>query len=74
MNFILRPWQLFFLILAGWVNREQQQVIDFQNAQIQILLDKMGRNRILLNDSKRRILAVKGKALGRKAKLWAERP
>ena len=20
MNFILKPWQLFFLILAGWVN------------------------------------------------------
>ena len=21
MNFILQPWQLFFLILSGWVNR-----------------------------------------------------
>jgi hypothetical protein len=58
MNFMLRPWQLFLLIRAGWVNREQQQVIDFQNAQIQILLDKMGRKRILLNDTKRRMLAV----------------
>jgi len=29
MNFILQPWQLFFLILSGWVNRYQQQMIDF---------------------------------------------
>jgi len=28
MNFILQPWQLLHLILAGWVNHQQQQVID----------------------------------------------
>jgi hypothetical protein len=50
MNFVLRPWQLFFLILCGWVNRHQQEVIEFQNAQIQALMDKMGRKRILLSD------------------------
>lgn len=27
MDFILQPWQLFFMILAGWVNREQQAAI-----------------------------------------------
>ncbi|MGK0188981.1 MAG: putative transposase [Verrucomicrobiales bacterium] len=67
MRFIFHPWQLFFLILAGWVNRQQQEMIDFQNAQIRILMDKMGRKRILLTDEQRRKLAVKGKALGRKA-------
>ena len=67
MNFILKPWQLFFLILSGWINRQQQEVIEFQNAQIQALLDKMGRKRILLTDDQRRVLAVKGKVLGRKA-------
>jgi transposase InsO family protein len=66
MNFVLRPWQLFFLILSGWVNRRQQEIIEFQNAQIQALMDKMGRKRILLTDDQRRVLAVKGKALGRK--------
>ena len=66
MNFILRPWQLFFLILSGWVNRQQQQIIEFQNAQIQALMEKMGRKRILLTDDQRRVLAVKGKVLGRK--------
>ena len=66
MNFVLRPWQLFFLILSGWLNRQQQEIIEFQNAQIQALIEKMGRKRILLTDDQRRVLAVKGKALGRK--------
>ena len=66
MRFVLQPWQLFFLILAGWINRQQQQTIEFQNAQIRLLMEKMGRKRILLSDDQRRILAVKGKALGRK--------
>jgi hypothetical protein len=28
MNFVLHPWQLFFLILSGFVNRRQQEIID----------------------------------------------
>jgi len=29
MNFVLQPWQLLLLILAGWINRKQQNVIDY---------------------------------------------
>ncbi len=54
MNFVLRPWQLFFLILSSWINRQQQEIIEFQNAQIRVLMEKMGRKRILLNDAQRR--------------------
>jgi len=50
MSFILHPWQLFFLILSGLVNRRQQEIIEFQNAQIRALMDKMGRRRGLLTD------------------------
>ncbi len=32
MNDILKPWQLLFAILSGWVQRRQQQIIEFQNA------------------------------------------
>ncbi|MFT4549974.1 MAG: putative transposase [Verrucomicrobiales bacterium] len=67
MSFILRPWQLFFLVLSGLVNRRQQEIIEFQNAQIRILMDKMGSKRILLTDDQRRVLAVKAKTLGRRA-------
>ena len=66
MSFVLQPWQLLLVALAGWINRHQQQVIDFQNAQIQILMNRQGRRRLLLNDDERRRLAVKGKVLGRK--------
>ena len=66
MDFILHPWQLYFLILAGWVNRQQQIVIEYLRTENQVLREKLGKKRILLNDDQRRRLAVKGKFLGRK--------
>ena len=64
MSFILQPWQLLFVILAGWVNEQQQQVIDYLRTENQVLKEKLGKNRILLSDEQRRRLAVKGKILG----------
>jgi hypothetical protein len=66
MNFILQPWQLLHLILAGWVNEPQQQVIEYLRTENQVLREKLGKRRILLDDEQRRSLAVKGKILGRK--------
>ena len=66
MDFILHPWQLYFLILAGWVNRQQQIVIDYLRTENQVLREKLSKKRILLNDDQGRRLAVKGKVLGRK--------
>ena len=67
MSFILQPWQLFFMILASWVNREQQKVIEFYQAQLAAMTKALGKKRLLLSDDERRLLAVKGKSLGRKA-------
>jgi len=67
MNFILQPWQLLLAVLCGWVNQRQQEMIAFQNTQIESLLQKLGQKRLLLTDDQRRLLAVKGHALGRKA-------
>jgi hypothetical protein len=66
MNFILQPWQLLLLILAGWINRQHQAIIEFQRIEIEVHKEKLGKKRILLNDDQRRRLAVKGKILGRK--------
>ena len=66
MNFVLQPWQLLLLILAGWINRQQQQVIDYLRTENQVLKEKLGKRRILLKDDQRRRLAVKAKVLGRK--------
>ena len=66
MDFILQPWQLYLVILAGWINRQQQQVIEYLRTENQVLKEKFGNKRILLNDDQRRRLAVRGKILGRK--------
>jgi putative transposase len=67
MNFILQPWQLLLAALCGWVNQRQQEMIAFQNTQIESPLQKLGQKRLRLTDDQRRLLAVKGHALGRKA-------
>ena len=67
MNFVLRPWQLLLLILAGWINRDQQDAIEYLLTENQVLREKLGKRRILLNDDQRRRWAVKGKVLGRKS-------
>ena len=66
MEFILQPWQLFLVILAGWMNRQQQEVIEYLRTENQVLKQKLGKKRILLDDDQRRRLAVKGVVLGRK--------
>ncbi len=66
MNFIIKPWHILVTSLAGWVNHRQQEVIDFLRTENQILKEKLGKRRILLNDDQRRRLALKGKVLGRK--------
>lgn len=60
MNFFLQPCQLFLVILAGWMNRQQQEVVDYLRTENQVLKEKSGKNRILLDDDQRRRLAVKG--------------
>ena len=64
-DFMLQPWQLFCIILAGWVNREQGDAIEYLRTENQVLKEKLGKKRILLNDDQRRHLAVAGKVLGR---------
>ena len=66
MHFILQPWHLSFLILASWINRRQQEVIEYLRTENQVLRERLGKKKILLNDDQRRRLAVKGKNLGRK--------
>jgi transposase InsO family protein len=66
MSIIIQPWQLFLLSLSGWINRHQQHAIEYLITENQILKEKLGKKRILLNDDQRRRLAVKGKLLGRK--------
>jgi hypothetical protein len=68
MSSILQPWQLLLLIIAGWVQRQQHEAIDYLRTENQVLKERLGKKRILLDDDdQRRRLAVKAKVLGRKA-------
>ena len=55
------------IILASWINRVQQQRIDYLETQCDVLREHIGKKRILLTDDQRRRLAVKGQILGRRA-------
>ena len=61
-----KPMAMLLAMLAGWINRQQADVIDYLKAENQILREKLGKKRILLDDSQRRRLAILGKKLGRK--------
>ena len=62
----LQPLHLLLVILAGWINRRQQDAIEYLLTENRVLREKLGKKRILLSDDQRRRLAVKGKILGRK--------
>jgi putative transposase len=66
IEFVLKPWHLVVLCVASYLNHEQQRIIEYLQVENQVLREKLGKKRILLNDDQRRRLAVKGKALGRK--------
>jgi len=62
----IRPFTILLAMLAGWINRHQQDVIEYLKTGNTILRDKFGNKRIILTDEQKRLLAVSGKKLGRK--------
>ncbi len=69
----LQPWHLLLLILAGWINRQQQNAVEYLLTENRILREKLRKwniplagKRTLLNDHQRRRLAIKGRILSRK--------
>ena len=60
MSLVLHPWQLLLIILGGWIQRHQQEQLEFHRTQLLVLLEVIGKKRILLNDDQRRRLAVRG--------------
>ena len=60
------PLAFFLLLFSGWVNRNQQAVIDYLLEENRVLRAVNGSRRLRLTDDQRRRLAVKGKVLGRR--------
>jgi hypothetical protein len=65
--------KFLMLIFAGWVNRSQQNVIEYlreeEAAELpsnRVLREQLGEKRLLFTDRQRRRLAAKARAIGRK--------
>lgn len=65
MDALSPPLAFFLRLFSGWVNRQQQAVIDYLLEENRILCAERGSRRLRLTDDQRRRLAVKGKVLGR---------
>ena len=62
----LDSFRLLLISLAGWLNQQQQDVIDYLQEEKRVLREQLGDRRLRLNDNQRRRLAVKAKKLGRR--------
>jgi len=67
MTNVLNPFQLLVIALAGWLNRHQQAVINYLIEENRVLKDQLDGQRLRFTDEQRIRLAVKAKALGRRA-------
>ncbi len=58
-------WQFLALTFAGWVNRSQQDVIEYLKEENRVLREQLGARRLRFTDDQRRRLAAKARALCR---------
>ena len=65
---MLQALPLHFLVafFAGWINRQQQDVIEYLKTENAVLLELLGGRAARLSDGQRRRLATRGHALGRR--------
>jgi len=60
----MNPLSLVVTCVAGWMNRHQQEVIEYLQEEVRVLQEQLGR-RPRFNDEQRRRLALKAKTVGR---------
>jgi hypothetical protein len=53
--------------MAGWITHQQDAVIEYLQEEKRVLKQQLDRRRLRLTDHQRRRLAVRGKAIGRRA-------
>lgn len=62
----LFPLQYVIAAIALWLNRQQQEVIDYLKEENRLLKEKLGDRKLHFTDAERRRLAARAKLLGRK--------
>jgi transposase InsO family protein len=58
------PLQFALVLLAGWLSRHQQEVIEYLQEENRVLREQIGGKRLRFTDAQRRRLARKAKCLG----------
>ena len=64
MRLALDPFRLLLISLAGWLNQQQQDVIDYLQEENRVLQQQLGGKRVRFSDDQRRRLALRAKKLG----------
>jgi hypothetical protein len=59
-------FQFLILLVASWLRRHQGEVIEYLRAENRVLRARLGHERLRFTDAERRLLAEKGRPLGRK--------
>ena len=62
----LDPFRLLLFAVAGWMNHQQQEVLDYLREENRVLREQLGNRPVRFDDDQRRRLAVRAKALSRK--------
>ena len=65
MDSFVSPHIFLVCLLADWLNREQQKILEYLQEENRVLREQLGGS-LHLSDGQRRRLAAKGKELGRK--------
>jgi putative transposase len=60
------PLRLLLVALAGWVNQQQCDVIDYLQEEDRVLREQLGPRRLRFTDDQRIRLAAKAHLLGRR--------
>ena len=58
-------WQFLAITFAGWVNRSQQDAIEYLKEENRVFREQLGARRLRFTDDQRRRLAAKARALCR---------
>lgn len=64
---VLDPFRFVLISVAGWMNQQQQQAIEYLREKNKVLREQLGGRRLRFTDEQRRRLAAKAKGLGRGA-------
>lgn len=63
---VLVPFRFLLISIAGWMNQQQQQAIEYLREENKVLREQLGGRRLRFTDAQRRRRAAKAKGLGRR--------